>query len=140
MAHWVNRHYLTKWIDTVSFQWKPNIMSLLFEKWSCFLDVPKCITIYRHLKNTNSTFFPCMAIHKLCYAFALEQSLQTWNNGNITKNLARNLFCYLICSISTYMTFHTFRFKFILIIIYNMVIGACMNCFIMNSNLVHDGR
>ena len=57
-----------------------------------------------------------VVIHKLRYVFAPEHSLQTWNDGNITKNLLRHFLCYLISLISTYMTFRTFYCKFMLII------------------------
>ena len=105
-----------------------------------FLNISKSSTICRHLDNIILTSFPGMVIHKLRYVFAPEQSLQMWNDGNIMKNLLRKLFCYFICTISTYMTFQTFCCKFMLIIIYNMVIGACMNCSILHSNFFHDVR
>ena len=118
----------------------PKIKGFFFKVRPFFLHISKCRTIYRNLNNIILTYVPSMVIHKLCYVIAPEQLLQRWNDGNITKNLLRHLFCYFICTISTYMTFWTFCYKFMLIIIYNMVIGTCMNCFIMHSNLFHDGR
>ena len=105
-----------------------------------FLHISKSRTLYRHSNNIILTSIHGIVIHKLRYVFAPEQSLQMWNDGNITNNLLRNLFCYFICRISTYMTFRTFSCKFMLIIIYNMVIGAYMNFFILHSNFFHDGR
>ena len=115
-------------------------MGFFFKVRSLFLHISKCRTMCRNSNNIILNFVPSMVIHKLCYVIALGQSVQMWNDGNITKNLVRNLFCYLISSISTYMTFQTFCCKFMMIIIYNMVIGAWMNCFIIQSNLFHDGR
>ena len=125
---------------TPYYQRNPKITKFFFKVRPFFLHISKCRIICRHSNNVILTFVLCMVIHKLRYVFAHEHSLQTWNDGNIMKNLLRHLFCYLISSISTYLTFHTFYCKFMLIIIYNIVIGACMNCFIMNSNFFHDGR
>ena len=134
----LNRYLLWTWIDTIFCQRNPNITRLFFKVWPFFLHISKCKTICKHLNNVILTYVPCMVIHKLCYAIAPEQSLQIWNDWNIMKNFVRHLFCYLICSISTYMTLWTFYFKFMLFIIYNMDIGVCINCFILHSNLFHD--
>ena len=90
--HWVNRPKLSEWINTVSCQWNPNIMRFIFEICPFFLNFPKCRTIDKHSKNTISISVTCMVIHKLCYDFTPEQSLQTWNYENTTKNLLRHPF------------------------------------------------
>ena len=112
-----SRSQLSKWIDTIRCQRKSSITRFFFKLWPFFLYVFKCRTICGHSKNIISTSIPCMVIHKLCYVFAPKQSLQAWNNGNITKNLTRHLFGYLICSVSTAMTYRAFCCKLILIII-----------------------
>ena len=132
-SHRVNRSLLCKWIDTVCYQRNPKIIGFFFKVRSLFLHICKWRTIYRNSNNIILTSVPCMVIRKLRYVFSPEQLLQTWNDGNIMKNLLRHLFCYFICSISTYMTFQTFCCKFMLIIIYNMVIGACMNLMAFQS-------
>ena len=103
--HHVNGFHLWKLINTIYYQRNPKIMWFFFKVRPLFLHIPKYITICRNLNNDILTSVPCMVIHKCFYVFALEQSLQTWNSRNIMKNLARHLFCYLICSISTAMTF-----------------------------------
>ena len=137
---WASRFHLFKWIDTICCQRNSSIMRFLFKVWPFFLHVCKCRTICRHSKNIISTSISCMVIHKLCYVFAPKQSLHAWNNGNITKNLVKNLFCYVICSLSTDMTFWTFCFKSMFLIVYKMVIMTCINCFILHSNLLYDDR
>ena len=136
----VNGFHLCKWINTICYQRNPNITWFFFKVRPIFIHIAKSRTICRHSDNIILNSVLGMVIHKLHYVFAPEQSLQTWNDGNITKNILRHLFCYFVYTISTYMTFRTFCCKFMLIIIYNMVIKACMNCFIMHSNLFHDGR
>ena len=115
-------------------------MWFFFKVRTLFLHISKRKTICRHSNNIILTCVPGMVIHKLCYVFSLEQSLQTWNDGNITKNLLRHLFCYFICMASTYMTFWTFCCKFMLIIIYNMVIGTCMNCFFIQISFMMEDK
>ena len=138
--HSVNGFHLCKWINTICCQRNHKIRSFLFKVRSFFLHISKCRTIFKNSNNIILTSFPNMVIHKLRYVFAHKHSLQTWNDGNIMNNLVRHLFCYLIFPISTYMKFQTFCCKFMPIIIYNMVIGECMNFFIMHSNIFHDGR
>ena len=136
--HWVNRPKLSEWINIISCQWKPNITRFIFEICAFLLNFPKCITIGRHSKNTISTSITCMVIHKLCYDFTPEQSLQMWNYGNMTKNLSRHPFCYLIGSISTDKTLQTFCFRSMLSIIYNMIIRTCIYSLIIYSNVFHN--
>lgn len=138
-THRVNIPKLSKWINTSSCQWKPNIMRFIFKSWPFSLNFPKCTTIRRNSKNTISTSLPCKVIHKLCYAFAPEQSLQTWNYGNMTKNLSRHLFCYLIGSISTNLTLQELCFWCMLSILYNMIIRRCIYSLILHSNVFHNG-
>jgi hypothetical protein len=114
-------------------------MRFIFEICLFFLNFPTCITIGMHSKNTISTSITCMAIHKLFYAFTPEQSLQTWNYGNMTKNLSRHPFCYLIGSISTDKTLRTFGFRSMLSIVYNIVIRTCIYSLIIHSNVFHNG-
>ena len=137
--HWLNRPKLSEWINTVSCQWNPNTTRFIFEICPFFLNFPKCKTIGRHSKNTISTSVTCMVNHKLFYAFILEQSLQTWNYGNMTKNLLRNPFCYLIGSISIDKTLQTFGFWSMLSIIYNIIIRTCIYSLIIHSNVFHNG-
>ena len=96
--------YMFKWINTICFQRNPKITGFFF-KVRPLLHISKCRTICMHSNNIILNFVPFMVIHKLCNVFSPKQSLQTWNDGNITKNLVRHLFCYFIYSISTYMTF-----------------------------------
>ena len=138
--HHLNGSHLCKWINTICWQKNPKLMGFFFKVSPLFLHISNCRTICRYSNNIILNYVPCMVIHKLHYVITLEQSLQMWNDGNIMKNLMRNLFCYLICSISTNMTFQTFCFKFMLFIIYNMVIRACINCFILYSNFFHDDK
>ena len=112
MPHRVNGYHLCKWINTICCQINPKSTWVFFKVRPLFLHISKSITIYRNSDNIILTSIPRMVIHKLCYVFAPEHSLQTWNDGNITNNLAMQLFCYLICSISTDMKFQTFCCKF----------------------------
>ena len=123
MPQSVNGFQLRKCISTICCRRNPKITWFLFKVRPLFLHISKSRTICRNSNNIILTSIPGMVIHKLRYVFATEYSLQTWNDGNIMKNLMRHLFCYFIYSISTYMTFWTFCCKFMLIIIYNMVIG-----------------
>jgi hypothetical protein len=102
-------------------------------------DVPKYRTIYMNSKNIIFTSVSYMVIHKLCNSLAPEQSLQTWNYWNMTKNLLRHLFCYLIGSISIDLTLWKFHSQCILSIIYNMIIQTCINSLILHSNIFHNG-
>ena len=139
-SHHVNGSHMCKWINMICYQINLKIMRFFFKVRPLFLHISKCRTICRNSNNIILNSIPCMVIHKLRSAIAPEQSLQTWNDENIAKNLVRHLFCYLIWLIYTYMSVCTFCCKFILIVIYNMVIEPCMNCFIMHSNLYYDGR
>ena len=101
----VNGSHLCKWINTIRCQRNPKITWFLFKVRPLFLHISKSRTICRHSDNIILNYVPGMVIHKLRYVIAPEQSLQTWDDGNITKNLVRHRLFYLICSISTYMKF-----------------------------------
>ena len=116
----------------------PNITRFFFKNWSSFFNVSKCITTWRHSRNTIFTYASCMVIQKLCNALAPKQSLQTCNYRNMTKNLLRHLFCYVIDSISIDLTLWAFRFRCILSIIYNIIIQTCINILILHSNIFHN--
>ena len=76
-------------------------------------------TIYKNLNNVILTSVSCMVIHKLCYVFSPKQSLETWNYGNIKKNLVGKFIYCLIGSISINSTLREFQLCCMLSIIYN---------------------
>ena len=134
----LSRTNLSKWIETISYQWKSNITRVIFKNWQFLFDFLQCKTICRNSKNTIFTFVLCVVIHKMCYTLAPEWSLETWNYGNITKNFARDLFCELIISTSTNFTLWAFVFWCIMPIIYNMIVRTCINRLILHSNFFHN--
>ena len=105
-----------------------------------FLDIAKWSAIYRHSHNTIFTSLPCTVIHKLFYVFALEHLLETWNYGNMIKNLTRHLICYLIGLISTNFTLRAFKICCIMSIIYNIIIITSINGLIFHSYIFHNEK
>ena len=94
--HRVNGFHLCKWINTICCQINPKITGFFFKVRPLFLHISKCRTICRNSNKIILTSVPSMVIHKLRYVIAPEQSLKIRNDWNITKNLVRHLFCYVI--------------------------------------------
>ena len=103
--HHVNGFHLCKWINIICCQRNPKITCFFFKVRPLLLHISKSGTICRHSDNIILTSVPGMVIHKLHYVFALEQSLQTWNDGNIMKNLLRHIFVTL--SVWYLLTWHS---------------------------------